>query len=147
MTNAPRPLRIPAKRSATEISRSNGFLGAICRTRLCYDARMLRKLGPEDRLRLMKFLCSFAWADLRVHEKEKVFIRKMVKKLSLDAKESAAVENWLKVPPRADEVDPQEIPADHRQFFVDSVRAIILADGEVDPEERISLSLLEELLS
>jgi hypothetical protein len=108
---------------------------------------MTKRLGREDRLRLMKFLCSFAWADLRVHEKEKSFIRKLVKKLSLDADEAAAVEGWFKVPPRPDEVDPQDIPAEHKQVFLDAVRAVIIADGEVHPDERINLALLEELLS
>ena len=107
---------------------------------------MTKRLGKEDRLRLMKFLCSFAWADLRVHETEKTFIRKMVKKLSLDEAEAADVERWLKVPPPADEVDPQDIPLEHKRLFLESVRGIILADGEVDPNERINLSLLEELL-
>jgi uncharacterized tellurite resistance protein B-like protein len=107
---------------------------------------MTKRLGREDRLRLMKFLCSFAWADLRVHEKEKAFIRKMVKKLSLDEAEAASVEGWLKVPPPADEVDPQDIPPEHKKIFLESARAIVLADGEVDPNEKINLSLLEELL-
>jgi uncharacterized tellurite resistance protein B-like protein len=108
---------------------------------------MTKKLGRADRLRLMKFLCSFAWADLRVHEKEKVFIRKMVKKLGLDEAEAADVERWLAVPPRADEVDPQEVPFEHRELFLESARAVVLADGELHPSERINLALLEELLS
>jgi uncharacterized tellurite resistance protein B-like protein len=107
---------------------------------------MSKRLGKEDRLRLMKFLCSFAWADLRVHETERAFIRKVEKKLGLDEDEVAAVEGWLKVPPRADEVDPQDIPVEHRKLFLELARAIVLADGEVDPNERISLTLLEELL-
>lgn len=105
-----------------------------------------KKLQREDRLRLMKFLCSFAWADLRVHEREKTFIRKMVKKLSLDAEEAKEVEQYLKVPPRPEEVDPTEIPHEHRKLFLESARAIIMADGEVNPEERINFELLAELL-
>jgi len=35
----------------------------------------LQELSNEDRLRLMRFVCSFAWADLHVHEKEKTFLR------------------------------------------------------------------------
>jgi uncharacterized tellurite resistance protein B-like protein len=107
---------------------------------------MSKRLGRDDRLRLMKFLCSFAWADLRVHEKERAFIRKMAKSLDLDDAELASVDGWLKVPPRADEVDPQEIPHEHRKLFLEAARAIVLADGEVDPDERINLNLLEELL-
>src|SRR5262245_18426783 len=106
----------------------------------------MRKLDREDRLRLMKFLCSFAWADLRVHERERAYIRKMIKKLSLDAEETKQVEGRLKVPPRAEEVDPAEIPHEHRQFFLDSAKAVILADGVIDPDERINLELLTELL-
>src|SRR5512143_920438 len=113
---------------------------------VCYHGAMTKRLGHDDRIRLMKFLCSFAWADLRVHEKEKIFIRKMVKKLSLDEAEARAVEGWLKVPPPADEVDPQDIPPEHKKIFLESARAIVLADGEVDPNEKINLSLLEELL-
>ncbi len=106
----------------------------------------MRKLDREERLRLIKFLCSFAWADLRVHDREKTFIRKMVKKLSLDETEAKAVEQWLKVPPRPEEVDPAQIPLEHRKVFLESMRAIVMADGEVDPEERLNLELLEELL-
>jgi uncharacterized tellurite resistance protein B-like protein len=104
------------------------------------------RLDRTERLRLMKFLCSFAWADLEVHDRERTFIRKMVKKLGLDADEAKEVEKWLKLPPRAEEVDPAEIPAEHRQLFLDSARAVVLADGELDPEERINLELLEEFL-
>jgi uncharacterized tellurite resistance protein B-like protein len=107
---------------------------------------MVRKLRRDDRLRLMKFLCSFAWADLRVHEREREFIHKMVKKLSLDDAEAKSVEGWLKVPPRPEEVDPGEIPVEHKQLFLDAARAVVLADGELHPNERINLELLEELL-
>lgn len=107
---------------------------------------MTKRLGKEDRLRLMKFLCSFAWADLQVHDKERLFIRKMAKKLNLDEAEAADVERWMKVPPRADEVDPQDIPTEHKHLFLEAARAVVLADGEVHPNERINLGLLEELL-
>lgn len=105
-----------------------------------------KKLAREERLRLMRFLCSFAWCDLRVHEKEKVFIRKMVKELSLDADETKQVEGWLKLPPRASELDPGEIPTEHRTLFLEACRAVVVADGTIHPEEQINLSLLEELL-
>jgi hypothetical protein len=106
----------------------------------------MKKLSREDRLRLMKFVCSFVWADLRVHEKEKAFVRRMAKKLSLDAKEAELVEGWLKTPPRAAEVDPMTIPTAHKQLFLETCRATVHADGHVDPEESINLALLEELL-
>ena len=61
-------------------------------------------LDREDRLRLMKFVCSFAWADLEVRDEERSFVHRMMKRLELDAEEQKLVEEWLEVPPRAEEL-------------------------------------------
>jgi uncharacterized tellurite resistance protein B-like protein len=106
----------------------------------------LDQLSSDDRMRLMKFVCSFAWADLHVHAKERAFVARMVKKLKLDKKEVKQVEAWLTVPPRAEEVDPAEVPREHRELFLQSTRQIIVADGEIHPEEQSMFELLEELL-
>jgi uncharacterized tellurite resistance protein B-like protein len=108
---------------------------------------MTKNLGKEERLQLMKFICSFVWADLRVHSKERQFVHKMVKRLALDAKEQAQVDKWLEVPPKPHEVDPNMVPRAHRGLFLSTIREVIEADGEVDPEEQINFALLEELLS
>jgi uncharacterized tellurite resistance protein B-like protein len=94
----------------------------------------------------MKFVCSFVWADLRVHEKERAFVRSLVKRLALDEDEAKRVEGWLKLPPKAHEVDPNLVPQQHREVFLQHARDVIIADGEIHPEERINLALLEELL-
>jgi tellurite resistance protein len=107
---------------------------------------MLTKLDSADRLRLMRFVCSFAWADLEVRPKERALVRKMMSALKLDPDEIAQVKEWLEVPPRAEEVDPGTIPREHRQLFLDAARAMIAADGQIDPHEHESLKLLEELL-
>jgi hypothetical protein len=107
---------------------------------------MLSKLGPEDRLRLMKFICSFAWADLEVSGAERNFVRKLNKQLGLTDDEKAQVESWLKVPPKAEELDPEQIPREHRQLFVDAARAMIVVDGRVDPDEAENLALFEMLV-
>jgi uncharacterized tellurite resistance protein B-like protein len=104
------------------------------------------ELSKDDRLRLMRFVCSFAWADLNVHEKERRFVRSLMKKLKLNASESKQVEEWLKVPPRPEEVDPQMVPPEHRALFLSAVGDVIAADGEVHPEERESFILLDELI-
>ena len=39
----------------------------------------LSNLDREERLRLMKFVCSFAWADLEVADQERSFVHKMMK--------------------------------------------------------------------
>jgi len=107
----------------------------------------INKLNHEDRLRLMRFVCSLAWADLEVRPKERAFVHRLVKKLHLDEHEAKMVDEWLKVPPRAEEVDPANVPHQHRKVFLDTVKAMAMADGELDEEERESIALLEQLLT
>ena len=106
----------------------------------------MEKLSPKDRLRLMKFVCSFVWADLEVKGSERKFVTSMVKKLKLSEEEAAQVKGWLKVPPRPEEVDPTTIPREHRQIFLDTMRDVVTADGEVAKDEWENLALFEQLL-
>jgi uncharacterized tellurite resistance protein B-like protein len=105
---------------------------------------MFASLAREDRLRLMKFVCSVAWADLEVQREERAFVRRMTTRLDLRPDEVAQVERWLQVPPN--DVDPEEIPREHRNLFLGTLRDLVLADGAVDENERASLALLEDLL-
>ncbi|HZO14546.1 MAG TPA: TerB family tellurite resistance protein [Polyangiaceae bacterium] len=107
---------------------------------------MLSKLTRDDRLRLMKFVCSFAWADLEVQDEEREFVKKMVRRLQLDDQDRKLVEGWLEVPPPPQDVDPTRVPTEHRELFLETVRGLIAADKFVDPEERESLKLFEQLL-
>lgn len=107
----------------------------------------MKNLSREDRLQVMRFVCSFAWADLEVKSKERTLVRKMVKELELEPDEVKLVDGWLEVPPRAEEVDPAAIPRAHRQLVLDAARRMIAADGTIDPEEAESFELLEQLLS
>jgi uncharacterized tellurite resistance protein B-like protein len=103
-------------------------------------------LDRAARLQLMKFVCSFAWADLEIRPEEREFVARMIQRLGLDAGEARQVEGWLKVPPPPESVDPTEIPLEHRRLFVESIKGVIEADGEVALEERENLGLLEQLL-
>jgi uncharacterized tellurite resistance protein B-like protein len=105
---------------------------------------MFASLAREDRLRLMKFVCSVAWADLEVQRAERAFVRRMIDRLDLRPDEVAQVDGWLQVPPR--DLDPEEIPREHRELFLGTLRELVLADGAVDEQERASLALLEDLL-
>ncbi len=107
---------------------------------------MLNKLSRPQRLQLMKFVCTFAWADLEVQEEERSFVKKMMGKLKLDDTERQQVEAWLEVPPPPEEVDPSTVPAEHRQLFLETMREVIAADKVLDPEERENLALFEQLL-
>ena len=59
---------------------------------------MLDVLNKEDRLQLMRFVCSFAWADLEIADAERDFIVKMVVRLKLDDEEQEQVRNGVAVP-------------------------------------------------
>ncbi|MBW2465431.1 MAG: TerB family tellurite resistance protein [Deltaproteobacteria bacterium] len=107
---------------------------------------MLAELNAEDRLRLMRFICSFAWADLEVQDEERGFVAKMAAKLGLSDEEIDQVREWLEVPPKAEDLDPSQIPREHRQLFIDAARAMVVADGRVDPEEAENLALFEMLV-
>jgi tellurite resistance protein len=106
---------------------------------------MLESLSREDRLRLMKFVCAFAWADLEVQDDERALVDKLIAKLDLEA-DRAQIQRWLKTPPPPEEVDPTRVPRQHRQLFLDAARAVFNADGVIDPKERENFELLEQLL-
>ena len=73
----------------------------------------LSELERADRLRLLKFVCAFAWADLEVHPEERAFALRLVRRLGLDEAEERQVTGWLEVPPPPESVDPTDIPAEH----------------------------------
>ena len=107
---------------------------------------MLQSLDKTERLQLMKFVCSFAWADLEIRPEEREFVARLIRRLDLDAAEAQQVQSWLKLPPRREAVDPTEIPAEHRRLFIDEIRGVIESDGDVAEEERENLDLLKRLL-
>ena len=107
---------------------------------------MLEGLSREERLQLMRFVCSFAWADLEITPEEREFIVELVERLELGEDERKEVAQWLEVPPTADELDPADIPREHRQLFLDAARAMIMSDGEVNDVEAENLVILDQLL-
>ena len=107
----------------------------------------MEKLDRTERLRLMRFVCSFVWADLQVRPAERRFIRRMVERLDLDADESEQVRSWLRVPPDPETVDPTAIPLEHRRIFLRTIQETIRADDEISQEESESLALFQQLLN
>lgn len=108
---------------------------------------MLTQLSSTDRLRLMKFVCSFAWADLEVRPEERAYISRLIRRLDLAPEEEIRVHEWLDMPPNPDSVDPTLIPGVHRELFVAAIEGLIQADGEISPEESDSLELFRQLLT
>ena len=111
------------------------------------NSRMLEGLDARHRLQLIKFVCSFAWADLEVRAEERAFVANLVQRLELDPKEKRQVRRWLERPPSPDTVDPMTIPAAHRKSFLAAIEGVIAADGEVSAEERETLAVLRDLLA
>lgn len=106
----------------------------------------MKSLSKGDRLKLMKFVCSFAWADLRIADEERALVQKLIRKLKLDKDEKKQVEEWLEVPPPPEELDPGQIPDEHRGVFLRTMRQMIEVDGDIAPEELENFELLEQLL-
>lgn len=107
---------------------------------------MLDLLDRRDRLRLVEFVCSFAWADLEIQPEERVFISRLIRRLDLDEEEDLQVQQWLERPPQIDDLDPTSIPVAHRRVFVDAIEGLIEADGEISEEERDSFEIFQQLL-
>lgn len=107
---------------------------------------MLDQLDRRDRLRLVEFVCSFAWADFEIRPEERVFISRLLRRLELDEDEDLQVQQWLDQPSKLDDLDPTSIPAAHRRFFVEAIEGLISADGEVSDEERESFEIFKQLL-
>jgi hypothetical protein len=108
-------------------------------------AEDLARLSPTERMRLLRFVASFAWSDLTITAGERAFLHRLVSRVRLTPEEARQVEGWLQSPPTEDEVDPATIPREHRALFLDAVREMIASDGDTTPEERETLSLLEQL--
>ncbi len=107
---------------------------------------MLSSLDREERLQLMKFVCSFAWADLEVNDAERTFVHELIERMELDPEEANAVEAWLASPPNPEDIDPQDIPVEHREIFLQTLLALIGSDGELTEAETESFNLLSQLV-
>jgi hypothetical protein len=93
---------------------------------------VLEEIDTAQRLNLLRFVCSFAWADLEIRPAERAFVSRLVDRLGLEGSEAAQVNAWLESPPLEEELDPHLI--------------LIRVDGEIAPEESENLELLSELL-
>ncbi len=107
---------------------------------------MLDRLNQRERMRLMKFVCSFAWADLEIRPEERAFVKNLIERLTLDEEEQAQVRGWLDVPPEIELIDPTLVPQEHRRIFLQEIEGVIESDGEIAPEERENFRIFEALL-
>lgn len=104
------------------------------------------QLDTAAKMRLLEFVCSFAWTDLRVQQAERDLIMRIVGRLGLDDTQTRRVQQWLASPPPPDEVDPTQVPREHREMFLEAAEAVAQADGRVVPAELDELALFRDLL-
>ena len=108
---------------------------------------MFAKLNKQERMLLLKFVCAFAWADLEVKDSERKFVARLMDRLELDDDERKQVDEWLDTAPAPDSVSPGNVPPEHKRIFIESVRALMYVDGDIDADERAQLDRLKEALS
>ena len=107
---------------------------------------MLDELTNEEKLRLLRFMCSFAWADLEIADKEREFVLDVVRRMGLSAEDAALAATWLDHPPSEEDVDPYDIPDAHRKLFLEGALKMVGADGVVDVMEAESFAIFEALM-
>lgn len=107
---------------------------------------MLNALTDEEKLRLVRFMSSFAWADLDVTERERNLIRLLVERLGLPAQAAEEAVGWLEHPPSEEDLDPNDIPIEHRRLFVEIATELVGVDGLVDEMAIEALAIFESLL-
>lgn len=108
---------------------------------------MLNELTTDDKLRLLRFMCAFAWADLEIADKERAFVIDLIARMRLPPPDAALAESWLDHPPAEEEVDPYDIPDDHRRIFLEAALEMVGMDGVVDPLEAESFAIFEALVA
>jgi uncharacterized membrane protein YebE (DUF533 family) len=108
--------------------------------------RGLASLTRPERLKLLEFVCAAMWADLDVSHWEKSHILGLALRLGLPDGEKEQVREWLEKPPPPEDVDPAQIPAEHRRLFLKAMEEAVAADLVVDAPEREMLRLFRELL-
>ncbi len=106
----------------------------------------MQELRKEERMLLLRFVCSFAWADAVIAPEEREFVGGLMRRLGLAEDERAEVEAWLRSPPPIDSVDPAQVPRAHRMRFVRAVESVIAVDGEIAEAEQQQLLVFAQLL-
>lgn len=106
----------------------------------------MKELQSEERLKLLRLVCTMAWADSEVQQHEKGFIAKLIFSMGTPASEIRQVKKWLEAPPPEDDLDPASIPKEHREMFLEACRGVMTADGTVTDGEKAALAKLEKQL-
>ena len=140
-------IRLSASFAPGTAGHENSFAVPLSATALSQEESMLDQLDRRERLRLVQFVCSFAWADFEIRPEERVYISRLIRRLELGEEEDLQIQQWLDRPPSFDDLDPTSIPPAHRRFFVEAIEGLISSDGEIADEERESFEIYKQLLT
>jgi uncharacterized tellurite resistance protein B-like protein len=108
---------------------------------------MFEQLSRDDRMLLLRFVCAFAWTDLQIRDGERKFVERLLERMQMSNDDRAEALGYLHVAPSPEATNPSLVPPEHRRLFIDSVRALIYADGDVDAEERDRFEKLRTALT
>lgn len=92
-------------------------------------------LTEAERVDLVRFLCSFAWADGEVQAQERTVLERVLGGVGLSAEARAKAAAWLLAPPDMDGFDFAAIGADKRALFIDEAFEVAAADEALAAEE------------
>ncbi len=102
-------------------------------------------MDRDTRRRLLAMACVAAWSDLEVQDEEREVILDLASELALGEEGRLLAKRWLNEGPP--EVDPYEVPHEHRAAFFQALARVIESDGRIDPRESETLRLLRELIA
>ena len=104
-------------------------------------------LLADEKLQIMRFVCAFAWADLKIHEAERSLINRFMDALEVNEAGRQAIEDMMKRPPRPEDIDPYDLAPELRETVIQAAEAMTVTDGEISPREKELMSLLRDLYS
>ena len=93
----------------------------------------------QERALLIRFVCSFAWADSEIRREERAQVERLARSLGLEDDEACPTAVWLDGPPDPSSDDPLASPCEHRTAVLPALLSIVTADQEVCPAERAAL--------
>ena len=105
-------------------------------------------LSTEDRRKLLRLVCSFAWVDHDVDPDERKFILKLIERMDLSELDRRDAIAWLDEQVTAEELAGavHDVPDAHKRLFVDMARELIKSDNTIADDEAQELALLELLV-
>lgn len=106
---------------------------------------MMNDLLADEKLQIMRFVCAFAWADLKIHEAERALINRFIDALEINEEGKIAVEDMMKRPPRPEDIDPYDLAPELRETVIQAAEAMTVTDGEISPREKELMKLLRDL--